>query len=78
MFGRLVCGLVLVMTPVPGPPCSLRRLRSSSAIQGAAPRGEIVRVEAFFLVGSVMVRPRQVGFLEGCTIAALARGQAPS
>src|SRR3974390_2665019 len=39
MFGRLVCGLVLVMTAVPGPaglPGSLRRLRSSSALRTTA------------------------------------------
>jgi hypothetical protein len=38
MFGRLVCGLVLVMTAVPGPPelpLPPFRLRSSSAIRGA-------------------------------------------
>jgi hypothetical protein len=45
MFGRLTCGLVLVMTALPGAPGNPlsppRRLRSSSPIRGCKPLAPI-------------------------------------
>src|SRR5690242_3131186 len=59
IFGRLVCGFVLVITAVPSPPGSPKlpplRLRSSSAMRGAS--GKVVGPAGSVRTVVVMVRP---------------------
>src|SRR3954451_22888359 len=66
MLGFLVCGLVLVMTAVPGP-CSLLRLRSSSAMRGDRPP-EAAAGSLLLFALDVMALPWLVAACEPATI----------
>src|SRR4051794_23613905 len=70
MLGFLVCGLVLVMTAVPGP-CSPEfpdlRLRSSSAMRGARPPEAAVGSSLLFAL-DVMALPWLVAACAPATI----------
>src|ERR1041385_6845023 len=67
MLGFLVCGLVLVMTAVPGP-CSPFRLRSSSAMRGGRPPEAAAVGSLLLFLLDVMALPWPVAACEPATI----------